>query len=638
MQFIRDISIGRKLAGLLFINALLFAISAIIGITTSTTMATNSSAMYSGQLTPLTYINDARTAFLEARVNMREAYIANDTATAMQKLRNAQQSIHKSETSMAKFAATLRSDMPIRKKAYNDFLKDIEDFKTIGADVTDALIWEDKGKAHELLMYYCPITSDKILAEFEKIIATQKANAHRADASNARTASNSFLILLSVSGIGLGLLISGGIIISRLISEPVILLSEAAAKVGNGNYNAVVNIAQQDELGRLSLAFNAMTEKIRMAQEESQDQQEYLQRNFARLHNQMQRFAKGDLTVYAEAERDDVVGDLLKGFNASVANLRAMLLKLSEAAATSAGAATQIRKAAAEIATGAKDQSQQTIDAAAAVEEMVHTILSNAQSAGHAAKVAAENRAVAQSGGKIMDQTTHMIREISAVVQDSAKKIEQLGNSSNEIGAIVSVIDDIADQTNLLALNAAIEAARAGEHGRGFAVVADEVRKLAERTTIATKQIAVMIKGIQRETSDVVVSMNKGSSAVSSGIELTDKADDILKHILQSSQEVFNNVTQIAVASEEQSATSEQIARSVSLISDVATQSAVGIEQIARSANELSYMTDNINDLIAQFKILEFDANHRSLHQTGISLHHLPHLRLMNVERHKVLQ
>nr|HPI19467.1 methyl-accepting chemotaxis protein [Candidatus Kapabacteria bacterium] len=162
---------------------------------------------------------------------------------------------------------------------------------------------------------------------------------------------------------------------------------------------------------------------------------------------------------------------------------------------------------------------------------------------------------------------------------------------------------DIADQTNLLALNAAIEAARAGEQGRGFAVVADEVRKLAERTTEATKQIAVMIKGIQNETQLAVAAMNKGNNEVAEGISLADKAGASLKSVVDSSRLVQDMINQIAAASEEQSSTSEEIAKNVGTISHVTNDSARRIQDIAHSSEDLSKLTEQLRSLVTQFKV-----------------------------------
>ena len=172
-----------------------------------------------------------------------------------------------------------------------------------------------------------------------------------------------------------------------------------------------------------------------------------------------------------------------------------------------------------------------------------------------------------KQGGKVVGETIEGMKRIADVVNKSAETVKELGKSSDQIGEIIGVIDDIADQTNLLALNAAIEAARAGEQGRGFAVVADEVRKLAERTTKATKEIAGMIKKIQSDTTGAVQSMEAGHEGGRARDRLADKAGTSLTEIVGVSQKVTDMVTQIAAASEEQSSASEQISKNVEAIS-----------------------------------------------------------------------
>jgi methyl-accepting chemotaxis protein len=237
------------------------------------------------------------------------------------------------------------------------------------------------------------------------------------------------------------------------------------------------------------------------------------------------------------------------------------------------------------------------------VEQMTKTIMENSKNASVAAETAKLARVSAEQGGKVVDDTVEGMKRIAGVVNKSAETVKELGKSSDQIGEIIGVIDDIADQTNLLALNAAIEAARAGEQGRGFAVVADEVRKLAERTTKATKEIAGMIKKIQSDTSGAVQSMEEGTNEVERGIELADKAGSSLKEIVGVSQKVTDMVTQIAAASEEQSSASEQISKNVEAISKVTGETAQGTQQIARAAEDLNRLTENLQKLIGDFKV-----------------------------------
>jgi methyl-accepting chemotaxis protein len=195
------------------------------------------------------------------------------------------------------------------------------------------------------------------------------------------------------------------------------------------------------------------------------------------------------------------------------------------------------------------------------------------------------------------------MEKIAAVVNESATAIKELGRSSEKIGEIIGVIDDIADQTNLLALNAAIEAARAGEQGRGFAVVADEVRKLAERTTTATKEIASMIKGIQSETGNAVGSMEKGTKEVEDGKLLADKAGDALREILDGNQKLTDMIQQIATAATEQSSAAEEISKNVEQVSVTAKESATGNQQAAKAAEDLSGQAEELNRIVSQFKV-----------------------------------
>ncbi len=342
----------------------------------------------------------------------------------------------------------------------------------------------------------------------------------------------------------------------------------------------------------------------------------------------LERMAGGDLTARMKGNYKGDLSKLKNNLNSMGKSLSEVMMRVADAVSTVASATLQISSTSETMASAAQEQSAQADEVASAVEEMSRTITENAMSANKTAEVSKRNSDTAQESGRVVEQTVGKMRDIARVVKQSAENIEKLGESSKEIGEIIAVIDDIADQTNLLALNAAIEAARAGEQGRGFAVVADEVRKLAERTTEATKQIASMIKGIQNETQEAVRVMNQGNEEVSSGIELADRAGGALQEILQSSQDVLDMINQIAAASEEQSATSEEISKNVLAISSVTSESAQQIQDIAHSSDDLSKLTEHLSELINQFRVEaeknksdddhEFDVNG---HKKNKSLH-----------------
>ncbi|MCX7879845.1 MAG: methyl-accepting chemotaxis protein [Ignavibacteria bacterium] len=316
---------------------------------------------------------------------------------------------------------------------------------------------------------------------------------------------------------------------------------------------------------------------------------------------------EGDLTVRMLGNYSGELQKLKENINIMAESLSALLLQISSSAEISATAASEISAIADTLAASSAENSAQIDELASAIEEMSRTISENALGATRAAEMAEQNKKIASEGGASVEETVSKMNEIASVVRTTAEKIERLGESSKEIGEIISVIDDIADQTNLLALNAAIEAARAGEQGRGFAVVADEVRKLAERTTEATKQIEKMIKSIQKETDEAVRAMKQGTDEVNNGIRLADKAGSALKMIVKSSQEVWDTINQIAAATEEQSSTSEQIAKNIASISQVTADTANRVQDIAKATEDLAKQIELLRSLIEKFKLHKED-------------------------------
>jgi len=326
--------------------------------------------------------------------------------------------------------------------------------------------------------------------------------------------------------------------------------------------------------------------------------------------------AKGDLTSRVEGQYQGDHAMIKDSINQMSESLDRALREVGEAVSATASASSQISSSSEEMAAGAQEQTSQAAEVASAVEEMTKTIVENSKNASDTAGTAKEAKGAAEAGGKVVEETVAGMKEIADVVKKSAGTVQELGKSSDQIGEIIGVIDDIADQTNLLALNAAIEAARAGEQGRGFAVVADEVRKLAERTTKATKEIAGMIKKIQLDTKGAVESMDEGTKKVDAGIALADKAGISLHEIVGISQKVTDMVTQIAAASEQQSSASEQISKNVEGISAVTGETAQGVQQIARAAEDLNRLTANLEQLVGKFKLSnDSSAQHTTGHK-----------------------
>ncbi len=421
----------------------------------------------------------------------------------------------------------------------------------------------------------------------------------------------------------------GGFITRRWIIEPLEQLKNATAEVINGNLDVRLKIASRDEIGELAGNFNTMVDCLSTSRRQVNEEKELLEKSQQDLQSEqaksekdrryladsveqmlraMEQFAGGDLTVQLPAParaagQNEAIVHLFNGFNQAVIKIRETMGLVFQAAEKTLAATATISSLSESVASGAQEQKAQAFDVAAATEEMASTIVENASNCARAAEKTTNSGNVAREGKEIVEQSVHKIEHIAEMVKKSARTVEKLGNSSGQIGEIVSVINEIAEQTNLLALNAAIEAARAGEQGKGFAVVADEVRNLAERTAQATAQISKMISAIQEETQAVVTVMRDGHHAVDEGIELSKKAGNSLEEIVSSVDEVIEMITMIATASEEQSATMQQIARSIETISTVSGKSAKGTTEIAHATEELNALAERLLGLLKHFQL-----------------------------------
>ncbi|MAX26443.1 MAG: chemotaxis protein [Phycisphaeraceae bacterium] len=318
---------------------------------------------------------------------------------------------------------------------------------------------------------------------------------------------------------------------------------------------------------------------------------------------------QGDLTARIDYDAKDEVGQLAKGFNTFARKINNTIAMVANSATEVASASTEIAAVSDQMAGGLKQQSAQIHQISSAIEEMNASIVEVARKSDEASTQAKASGDIAEEGGLIVRQTVEGMQSIEHTVSQSAQAVNDLGKRGEQIGQIISVINDIADQTNLLALNAAIEAARAGEHGRGFAVVADEVRKLADRTTKATDEVAQSISAIQAETKQAVERMSAGTQQVSKGAENASRAGESLQQIVESAHTVAERIESIAAAVEEQSSASTQVANNIEAISNVTSQSSQGAMQAAEACGQLSNKAEQLQQLVRQFKISN-DENH----------------------------
>ncbi|OYT83829.1 MAG: chemotaxis protein [Pseudomonas sp. PGPPP4] len=298
----------------------------------------------------------------------------------------------------------------------------------------------------------------------------------------------------------------------------------------------------------------------------------------------------------------DELGQLLAAFGQMQDKLRGMIQGIKQGTDQLVAASHSISANSQQLSAAAQEQSSAASSMAATVEELTVSINHVSDNAGEAHDLSSQSGQLAQDGGQTIQASVDSMRSIAGTVQSSATRIGELGEHSERVSSIVSVIKGIADQTNLLALNAAIEAARAGEQGRGFAVVADEVRQLAQRTTNSTQEIAAMIEKIQAATQAAMSDMEVGVRQVNGGVDLANQAGEAVVSINTSSDKVVRVVNQISLALREQTAASHDVARTVERLAQMAQQNSEAIGETVQTAVSLDALANDLNRQISQFR------------------------------------
>lgn len=315
-----------------------------------------------------------------------------------------------------------------------------------------------------------------------------------------------------------------------------------------------------------------------------------------------QKIAQGDLTIAIAQNSHDEIGNLAAAFNDMANGLQNFITQVSGTSDSLASESKKLTTSATEMHSALSEIVDQATVVATASEEMATTSAEISQSCQMAADSAHQATSSAEDGVAVVKTSIDIMARVVERVREASLTVEQLGARSDQIGAIVGTIEDIADQTNLLALNAAIEAARAGEQGRGFAVVADEVRALAERTTTATREIGEMIKAIQQETRAAVSSMKEGSAEVERGTDGANKSGRALDTILEQISTVTAQINQIATAATEQTATTQEISKNIHGMSTSSQERMHDVQTTQDSAQQLDQHAASLKELVCRFK------------------------------------
>jgi len=384
-----------------------------------------------------------------------------------------------------------------------------------------------------------------------------------------------------------------------------------SASVVKSNNNTVVTMQDSVALALTALAllvFLIMAglwyrqRDMRKAADLQTEQTEQNQAAIMRLLDELGSLADGDLTIKATVT-EDITGAIADSINFAIEALRELVITLNDSAIRVDGAARQTDLSAEQLAAATAEQSKQIEDASQAILQMAASIEEISGNAERSSDVARHSVDVAHKGGDAVRRTIEGMNTIRETIQDTAKRIKRLGESSQEIGNIIELINDIADQTNILALNASIQASMAGEAGRGFAVVADEVQRLAERSANATKQIEVLVRTIQADTNEAVVSMERSTTDVVGGALLAENAGAALEEIEQVSNQIASLVQNISSSARGQSTAAAAVTRSVNMLQEINSRTEANTHATTGSIRELAELAAQLRESVAGFRL-----------------------------------
>ncbi len=389
------------------------------------------------------------------------------------------------------------------------------------------------------------------------------------------------------------------------VQGPILHEANALVNVCNaitvGDLTSRVDNPGKSELGMVGQSLNKMLDNT-VALVQSRAERDAMQAAVMKLLDEVSGVADGDLTSEAEVSAD-MTGALADSFNFMIAELRNIIGNVQGATSNVSRSLIELRSFTNTLATGTEAQASQAIEASAAIEEMATSINQVSENASSSAAVAEQARTNAEQGARAVSRTIEGMKAVRDQVQETAKRIKRLGESSQEIGEIVELIGDIADRTSILALNASIQAAMAGEAGRGFGVVAEEVERLADRATEATKKAAMLVKTTQSETAEVMSAMEDTTREVVNRSAIANEAGVALAEIQGVSNRLAELIQAISDAAQQQARGSQQIARSMNEMSSVTRTTATSTKETATAIGSLAALADNLNQSVARFKL-----------------------------------
>ena len=500
-------------------------------------------ALYNDNLVAIDHLNEIRNNQMQISITLAAARQETDPFEIVAQTDKISGQIFRIENLLKEYEG--RTLAPQERELFDAFVKARLNFGRTGVmPMIDLLQAEKFAQADELRKTVLEPAYAKASAAIDALLKYQVEQAGRAYEEASAAAARVRTVTIGSMVAGLVLSVLAGLLITRAITRSVAELMRAASGLAEGNLAVRADIQGGCELGQVALAFNKMAD------------------DFSAILGQVQQAS-------------------------------------TKVVHTSSGVADTAHQ----VAQASQAQAGQAADATSFAEQLNQAIGDLVARSERAAEAAEQTSGLATEGQAVVNQAVTGIRAIAATFSESARLVDALGRRSDQIGEIVGVIKDIADQTNLLALNAAIEAARAGEQGRGFAVVADEVRKLAERTAKATSEISEMIASIQSETRDAVRNMEGGSREVDGGLALAEQAGAALERINASIQQVAAAIRDTAAATHEQAATSRDISGRVESISRMATDNSAAVAGTTDSVRGLKQLAEELELLVSRFHL-----------------------------------